>query len=125
MKSYLELQTGTMLFLIEMEQVQEVLTVAASLVVPIANMPKSLMGMLVYHQQVYWSLDLGKFMQLEPISNVAKYGITILSNYALAIATERIGTIKNLEYPHNSGEKPWAIVDPATIFGELDKLTRH
>lgn len=125
MKSYLELQTGTVPMLIEMAEVQEVMSIAASLVVPVANMPRGVMGMVAHHQQVYWVVDLSKFLHLDPMGNISKYAITILSKYALAIATESIGTIKNLEYPLNSDQKQWVIPEPSAIFAELDKLTRH
>jgi len=101
MAGYLEIQVSQDTFLLPIAFTQEVLNISAGLVVPVANMPSSILGLLSHRNRVYWALDLGKALGLSPLGNLAKYAVTILSveDAVIAIAAEMINGIQNLSEP--------------------------
>jgi len=101
MVAFLEIQVSQDIFLLPIANTQEVLQVSAGLVVPVANMPSSILGLLSHRNSVYWALDLGRALGLSPLGNLAKYAVTILSleDAIIAIAAETINGIQNLSEP--------------------------
>jgi positive phototaxis protein PixI len=101
MAAYLEIQVSQDTFLLPLALTQEVLNISAGLVVPVANMPSSILGLLNHRNSVYWTLDLGKALGLSPLGNLAKYAVTILSveDAVIAIAAETINGIQKRSEP--------------------------
>jgi len=107
--AYLEIQVSQNTFLIPIASTQEVLNVAASLVVPVANMPKSVLGLLNHRSRVYWTLDLSEVLKLSTpsglgdssVANLAKYPIALMAvkDEVMAIAAEKINGIHKLSAP--------------------------
>jgi len=101
MVAYLEIQVSQIPFLLPMENIQEVLYIAASLVVPVTAMPSSVLGLLSHHSRIYWTLDLGKVLGLSPLVHLPKYAVTILNmgEEIMAIASEEINSIHQISEP--------------------------
>jgi twitching motility protein PilI len=85
---YLELQVepNTTLAL-SMTHVREVLTVEATSIVPIPNMPACMLGILNRHSRVYWVVDLAELLgwQLEDMGS-HNYNVAIVGEESAPIA---------------------------------------
>lgn len=101
MVAYLEIRVSQTPFLLDMENVQEVLHIRAGLVVPVTAMPSSVLGLLSHHSRVYWALDLGQVLGLAPLANPPKYAVTILSvgEEIMAIASDQVNSIHQISEP--------------------------
>ncbi|CAN1211353.1 hypothetical protein TUMEXPCC7403_14220 [Tumidithrix helvetica PCC 7403] len=98
-RQFIEFQMdGQILAALETEIVQEVLSVKAKAVVPVPNMPSTVLGLMSRRGRVYWTIDLAMMLGLQPLSDfVNQYEVMILNveNLFLAVAVPKIkGTIK-------------------------------
>lgn len=77
---------------IAMEYIQEVVVVNAKRITPLPNMPVSVLGLINQRSKVFWVVDLGKMLGMEPLSNRQEYNLVILRwrKEALGIAVEKI-----------------------------------
>lgn len=87
-KQYLELQVGRdSTLLLPTANVQEVLTVDASSVVPIPNMPSCMLGILNRHSRVYWVVNLAELLGLRSVDmGIHTYNVAIASADNIPIA---------------------------------------
>lgn len=101
MAAYLEICINHHHLLVNMTHTREVLNLAAGLVVPVANMPVAVLGLLGYRSRVYWAVDLGIVLGLQPLPNLDKYAVImmIVGDVIQAIATESIRGIHQLSEP--------------------------
>lgn len=103
--TYLEIEVGQNTFLVPIASTQEVLNISAGLIVPVANMPKSILGLLNHGSRIYWTLDLAEVLGLSTSNslraNLVKYPILIVSvkDEVMAIAAEIINGIHKIYSP--------------------------
>jgi len=97
--SYLELQIDPKtIALLAMVNIREVVNVAAASIVPVPNMPASVLGLFNHQSQVYWVFDLGQLVGLAPLDvSIPKYAVVILAidQTVLAIALPMIRGIQH------------------------------
>ncbi|MEE3715684.1 chemotaxis protein CheW [Tumidithrix elongata RA019] len=96
---FIEFQLDSHIFAaLETEIVQEVLSIKAQNVVPVPNMPSTVLGLMSRRGRVYWTIDLAMMLGLPHLSaEVKQYEVMILNveNLLLAVAVPKIkGMIK-------------------------------
>jgi positive phototaxis protein PixI len=101
MAAYLEISLNHHHFLVDMTHTHEVLNLATGAIVPVANMPMEFLGLLGYRSRVYWAIDLGIVLGLEPLPNLDKYAVIMMvaGDRMQAIATATINGIHQLSAP--------------------------
>jgi positive phototaxis protein PixI len=101
MAAYLEICLHHQNFLVDMTHTHEVLNLAAGAIVPVANMPVEVLGLLGYRSRVYWAVDLAMVLGLEPLPNLDKYAVImmVVGDVMQAVATETIKGIHQLSEP--------------------------
>ncbi|MBD2175746.1 chemotaxis protein CheW [Pseudanabaena sp. FACHB-1998] len=73
--------------LLESEFTQEVLTLKASLVMPVPNKPSCVLGILSRRRRVYWAIDLAMLLGLQPLDqNIRLYEVILTSVQELSLA---------------------------------------
>jgi positive phototaxis protein PixI len=85
---YLEIQANLDTTLsLPMANVQEVLTVEATNIVPVPNMPEYILGILNRHSRVYWAIDLATLLGCQPVDMVThNFNVVIASTGSTPIA---------------------------------------
>jgi twitching motility protein PilI len=91
---YLEIQADPDTTLaLSMANVQEVLTVEATNIVPIPNMPACILGILNRHSRVYWAIDLATLLACQPADMVThnfNVVIAIAGSTPIAIVVHKV-----------------------------------
>jgi positive phototaxis protein PixI len=73
--------------LLESEFTQEVLTIRASLIMPVPNKPSCILGILSRRRRVYWAIDLAMLLGLQPLDqNIRLYEVILISVQQLSLA---------------------------------------
>lgn len=132
---YLHLQIDSQTqILLPMIATQEVLITPVSRLTMMPNMPACFLGLLNQRSRIFWVIDLGKLLSLQPLSSdIQEYSIAIirLGKMALGLAVEKvqgvircpkeriqspIGTVESNLVPYLQG----CIVQKKQIFLILD-----
>jgi positive phototaxis protein PixI len=94
MRQFIEFQIDDVtLAAFEAEVVLEVLSVKAKSVVPVPNMPSSVLGLMSRRGRVYWTIDLAMMLGLQPLNDaIEQFEVLILDveNLLLAVAVRKI-----------------------------------
>ncbi len=134
--TYLEIQVSQNIVLVPMDRIQEVINISASLVMPVANMPEAVLGLVSHRSRAYWTLDLAKILGFLPLGNPAKYaGIVVATATEVLVfaTTAIIGIHKSphlVDFPQNldnyfvkNPENGIMTLNPqALIAAEIDRL---
>lgn len=88
---------------LEIEKVQEALTIQAKQIAPLPNLDEALLGLVSYHSRVFWLVDLAKALGLSMLDeSTAHYGAVIvhLGGRELMVAvSEVLGILRTLDEP--------------------------
>jgi positive phototaxis protein PixI len=91
---YLEIQVNNDTTLaLPMANVQEVLTIEATNIVPIPNMPACISGILNRHSRVFWAIDLATLLECQPVDMVThnfNVVIVIAGSESIAIIVHKV-----------------------------------
>ncbi|WP_019499078.1 chemotaxis protein CheW [Pseudanabaena sp. PCC 6802] len=91
---YLEIQANSDTTLaLPMASVQEVLTIEATNIVPIPNMPACILGILNRHSRVYWAIDLATLLACQSVDMVThnfNVVIAIAGGMPIAIVVHKV-----------------------------------
>jgi chemotaxis signal transduction protein len=101
--------------LIESEFIQEVITVRATDINPVPNKPSCILGILSRRRHVYWAIDLGMLLGLQPLDQyIGLYEVIIVNvqERALALVVPSISGVVNI--PSDRYESDSALI-PATL----------